>query len=166
MGFGCNDCCCGCADFVDFLDFSLEDLHLYRSTEDNTPRFVPNISRGKVVSVYDGDSLLVAARHDQRGRPALYRVRLAGIDAAELTGHSRTKAERAAAVAARDALRDLVQGKMVSLRGVSLEKYGRVLCSVNLHGTDISQWMLTRRYAVPYDGGTKKAVDWNQMRRV
>ena len=70
-----------------------------------------------------------------------------------------------AAVRARDQLRQLVEGQMVCLHNVRLEKYGRVLAGVTFRGADLSKWMLERNLAVPYDGGTKPAVDWTAVTR-
>ena len=79
--------------------------------------------------VYDGDTLTVAARHARHGTPYLFKVRLAGIDAAEMRGGG--PEEKVAAVAARDALREQVLGKIVTIVPTGeQEKYGRLLASV------------------------------------
>ncbi|KAL1528094.1 hypothetical protein AB1Y20_009459 [Prymnesium parvum] len=143
---GC--CCSGCC--VD-----PEDRLLQECTEENTKMFVPDVARGKVVSVYDGDTLTVAARHARHGTPYLFRVRLAGVDAPEIRGSD--AAGKAAALAARDALREQVLGKMVSIIPMGRpEKYGRLLARVELKGRDMSKWLLEQKLAVPYDGSTKQ----------
>ena len=81
-----------------------EDAQLARCTAKNTPRFVPDVRRGKVTSVYDGDTLTIAARHSQQGPAYLFSVRLEGIDTPEIRGAS-SEGEKRAALAARDALR-------------------------------------------------------------
>ena len=50
----------------------------------NTVPFIPPITRGKVIKVYDGDTLTIASRLP--GNETLYRfsVRLGGIDCPEM----------------------------------------------------------------------------------
>merc|ERR1719231_1697933 len=103
MGSACS---CQC------IEDALEDRRLAKCTQSNTLKFVPDVRRARVVSVYDGDTITVAARH-HKGSPALFKVRLAGIDAPEMRGGS--AAEKQAALAARDFLRDLVLEKHVTL---------------------------------------------------
>ena len=42
-------------------------------------------------------------------------------------------------------------------KNVKTEKYGRLLCDVYLGNQNLNLWMLEQRYAVKYDGGTKKS---------
>jgi endonuclease YncB( thermonuclease family) len=134
----------------------------------NTIPFVPPITRGVVIKVYDGDTITIAARLPYPDSP-LYRfaVRLSGIDSPEIRGKS--PEEKAAAVVARDALSAQVLGRVVELRNTGCEKYGRLLADVYLpeasssaaaHGPQtslhINSWMLENSYAVPYDGGKKE----------
>lgn len=129
----------------------------------DTARFIPPIDVGKVIKVYDGDTITIAAKIPNSNLP-LYRfsVRLAGIDSAEIKGH--TEAEKKAAVVARDALHGLIYGKIITLENVSIEKYGRVLADIYLENLHINQWMLNNNYAVPYDGGKKeRPEEWNDI---
>ena len=137
------------------VDDALEDRRLRACTDKNTEKFLPELRRAKVVSVYDGDTLTIAARHARHGPPYLFKVRLEGIDAPELRGSS--AAEKEAALAARDWLRQQVLGKPVTLENISLEKYGRVLATVKRRGTDLSKLALDEGHAVRYDGGKKPA---------
>jgi endonuclease YncB( thermonuclease family) len=119
----------------------------------DTKPFVLPVTQGKVVKVYDGDTITVAFYMNG----TLYRtnVRLLGIDSPELKGSS--EEEKKMAVAARDALSAKILNEVVELRNTSTEKYGRLLAEVWLDGTNLSVWMLLNNYAVPYGGGTKKA---------
>jgi len=143
MGSGCSTC----------IDDACEDRRLKNCTDKNCRKFVPDVTRCRVVSVYDGDTITVAAREGRRGMPRLFKVRLAGIDAPEIRGGS--GAEKQAAIEARDFLRGNLLNKCVTLSDVKLEKYGRLLATVSHKGNDVSQMLLNRGYAVPYDGGTK-----------
>ena len=127
----------------------------------DTTAFVPPISSGLVIKVYDGDTITVAQRLPYSTSP-LYRfsVRLAGIDSPELT--SSDPAEKRCAQESRDALHTLLFQKTVTLTNTATEKYGRLLADVHLGSLHVNRWMLTNRYAIPYDGGRKKK--WQEVR--
>ncbi len=125
----------------------------------DTTAFVPNIKYAKVIKVYDGDTITVAARllkHDD----TVYRfsVRLRSIDAPEIKGQ--TPYECAQALIARDALKALIYGQIVELRNNGKEKYGRLLADIFLlNGLHVNTWLLEHKYAVRYDGKGPKR-DW------
>ena len=141
---------------VAFSDYLNEDIQY-----NNTVPFVPNIKYGKVVKVYDGDTITIAARYPSTDK-TMYRfsVRLNGIDSPEIKG--KTNAEKELARKSRDMLHDLIYNKVVSLENVKTEKYGRLLADVHFNNTCVNTWMLDNGLAVPYDGGTKTRPDeWN-----
>jgi endonuclease YncB( thermonuclease family) len=124
--------------------------------------FVPPITSGYVIKVYDGDTITIAGRLPYPESP-LYRfsVRLLGIDSPEIKG--KTEKEKEAAHKSQRALEGLVLNKTVLLREISTEKYGRILANVYLV-TDteellVNKWMLANGHAVPYDGKTKQPFD-------
>ena len=133
---------------------------------DDTVPFVVPVSGGEVIKVYDGDTITIAAKMPFKGSP-LYRlpVRLNGIDTPEIKGKSED--EISVAKEARDALSALILHKNVVLKNVSTEKYGRILADVYLDELHINKWLIDQRFAVKYDGGTKKAPEsWVQYRLV
>ena len=130
--------------------------------KDTIPFIIP-ILYGKVIKVYDGDTITIAAVLPIINNNKLYRfsVRLSGIDSPEIKGH--TQREKNAAIVARDALHKLIFGKVIELRNNANEKYGRLLADIYLHTADgsenlihINKWMLDNKYAIPYNGGTKQ----------
>jgi endonuclease YncB( thermonuclease family) len=128
----------------------------------DTVGFVPPIIAGKVIKVYDGDTITIASRlsSDTAGPIYRYSVRLNGIDAPEIKG--KTMREKELAIDARDALHGVIFGKMVHLRNIGTEKYGRLLADVYLNDMHINEWLLTHKYAVEYDGGTKhRPKEWD-----
>jgi micrococcal nuclease len=134
-----------------------EDAHITRCSTSNTPRFIPDVQRGKVTAVYDGDTLTVAARHGRQGIPYRFSVRLSGIDAPEIHGAA-SAGEKRAAIVARDALRTAILGELVTLTVYSFDKYGRLLASLaHDEKGDISNWMLETGHARPYVGGKREA---------
>ena len=139
----------------EIMELDKEFRYLTDIEYNNTIAFIPPIIGGKVVKVYDGDTITVASKLPNMDEP-IYRfsVRLAGIDTPEIKG--KTIHEKELAIVARDALHNLIFGKMVYFKNVSTEKYGRILADVYFEDIHINSWMLQNKYAVPYFGGTKQ----------
>ena len=119
--------------------------------------FIPPITEGQVINVYDGDTITIVSKLPYDASP-LYRfsVRLAGIDCAEIKG--KTEHERELAQEAKCALQKLILNKVVALKNLKTEKYGRVLADVYLGDLHVNNWLLDNNYAVQYSGGKK--TDW------
>jgi len=127
----------------------------------DTAVFTFPIKYGKVIKVYDGDTITIAAKLPNTDGP-IYRfsVRLDGIDTPEIRGKS--EIERELAKHARDALHELIYGKIIELRNVANEKYGRILADVYIGDTNVNQWLIAENFAVLYDGGKKqRPVSWD-----
>ena len=122
----------------------------------DTKPFVPPITGGYVIKVYDGDTITIAAKLPYDESP-LYRfpVRLLGIDSPEMK--SKNKKEQDAAHKYQEALSKLILHKRVTLKNMGTEKYGRILADVYLDDLHLNVWMLEQKLAVAYDGGTKVA---------
>ena len=143
-------------DTIKSLHVDME--HLDQITYGNTVPFVPPITTGKVIKVYDGDTFTLASTLPNMIEP-IYRfsVRLNGIDTPEIKGKSKT--EKELAKKARDALNNLIMNKVITMKNVSTEKYGRILADVYLGDLFVNEWMIKEKYAVSYDGGTKHIPD-------
>jgi len=111
----------------------------------------------RVVSVLDGDTLVVRARLwlDQY---LDVRVRLDGVDAPELRG--RCPAERQLARRARAVVEAAVADAEVALTDIRYGKFARrVVARVSAAGVpDLSRDLLARGLARPYAGGPRP--DW------
>lgn len=140
------------------------DVDMETVTYENVSPFMPEIQIGKVLKVYDGDTITIAARViiDGKEIPRLFRfnVRLNGIDTPEL--RTKNEKEKTRAILARNDLANLILGNIVFLSNVSYDKYGRILADVfTQNRVNVSEWMITKGHAVRYDGGTKnKPDDW------
>lgn len=123
---------------------------------EDTIEFTFPIEGGRVIKVYDGDTITIASKLPFNDSP-LYRlsVRLNGIDTPEIKG--KNEDEKTAAKHARDALATLILNKYVTLKNIQSEKYGRILADVYLGDLYLNEWLIKERYAIKYDGGTKKA---------
>ena len=136
-----------------------EDLPLSIKWKDTTA-FVPPISCGRVIKVYDSDTITVA-NYMPYQNSALYRfsVRINGIDCPEIKTKNPT--EKQCAIIARDTLSDKILNKNVELRNVTLEKYGRILADVIYKGENCGEFLCKKKLAVIYSGGTKQSPeDW------
>ena len=129
---------------------------------EDTQEFTFPIKGGRVIKVYDADTITIASKLPYDESP-LYRlsVRLNGIDTPEMKGKEVSNEEKEAAKAAREFVYNLVFNKFVRLENVESEKYGRILADVYIGDIHLNDLLLKERYAVKYDGGTKrKPVSW------
>ena len=139
----------------------LDIAYLENITYKTTIPFIPPIFYGKVVKVYDGDTITIASKLPYVDSP-IYRfsVRLRNIDSPEIKGKSSN--EKKLAIISRDALSKLIFHKIVRIDNNGTEKYGRLLADVYLEDIHINDWMLKHTYAISYDGGTKQRPnEWN-----
>jgi endonuclease YncB( thermonuclease family) len=141
--------------------------------------FIPPITFAQVIKVYDGDTITIATeleiyrsdtneknqkkeKKEKKEKNDIYRfsVRLKDIDSPEIHGKSTT--EKKLAIDARNALHAKIFGKVVELKNLSYEKYGRLLADVYCDGVHINQWMLEQKFAVLYNGKTKtRPLEWD-----
>lgn len=107
--------------------------------------------RARVVDVYDGDTFTVAF---VQGCTILRRrCRCFGYDSPEL--RTKDRDEKAAAIAARDFLRQTLPTTVIPLQVVGYDKYGRWLVVWYHKGKTLADIMIEARHAVPYDGKRK-----------
>ena len=129
----------------------------YTTNEIPVPFVVP-ITEGKVIKVYDGDTITVQFKLPYK-QSQLYKisVRLNGIDCPELK--TKNEIEKKCSQIAKQKVSDLLLGKTVQFKNVSMEKYGRLLADVYYNDKSVNQWLLDIHLAVNYDGGTKQVPD-------
>ena len=135
------------------------------STYDDVQPFIPVIKTGKVVKVYDGDTITIAARicitETQSTKLFRFNVRLRGIDSPEIK--TKNTNERRLGLESRDKMRSLVMNQIVNLENVDYDKYGRILADIiTKDGVNVSNWMIENGFAVKYGGGTKnRPSEWS-----
>lgn len=134
-------------------------IQLEDATWRNTIPFVPNITYGKIIKCYDGDTCTLAARPYPNEPVFRFSLRLDGIDAPEM--RTKNTNEKEAAKLVQEKLSDLILNKFVNVKVIKSDKYGRLLCTVIYDGINVNGWLLEQNYAVRYHGGTKKSPeDW------
>lgn len=129
---------------------------------EDTQEFTFPIKGGRVIKVYDADTITIASKLPYDESP-LYRlsVRLNGIDTPEMKGKDISVEEKEAAKSAREFVYNLVFNKFVRLENIESEKYGRILADVYIDDIHLNELLIKERYAVKYDGGTKiKPKSW------
>ena len=129
---------------------------------EDTIEFTFPIKGGRVIKVYDADTITIASKLPFDNSP-MYRlsVRLNGIDTPEIKGKGVSDEEKEAAKNARDFVSNLILNKFVRLENIENEKYGRILADVYVGDIHINKLLLEEKYAVKYDGGTKiKPISW------
>ena len=123
----------------------INNNHISKETRNKSKPFIPEITEGAVVKVYDINAItIVSTLPIEDSKYYRFSIRLLGIDSAKTEND-----------AARDALSAKILGKTITLRNVETKKYGRLLANVYLDGECINDWMLKNGHAVPYDGGKK-----------
>lgn len=127
---------------------------------EDTVVFVPPITDGIVIKVYDGDTITIAQKLPYENSPLFrFAIRLNGIDSPEIK--TKHESEKKYAERSRDALHQLIFEKTVTLKNISLEKYGRILADLYYNDIHVNKWLLDNKYAIPYDGTKKK--EWNDV---
>ena len=118
--------------------------------------FYPDIKRGRVIKVYDGDSITIAARVPKLKGRTIYKfnIRLNRIDTPEIKSKNNT--EKAYGLRIRDYLNERIMNKMVNVKIINTDKYGRYLAEIYYKKENINTWLLNKHYAIEYDGGRKK----------
>ena len=130
----------------DEIDDSIEEL-----------TFKNDIKYGKVVSVYDGDTIKVVFLLADK----LYKwnCRLDRVDTPEL--RTRNDLEKELGYSVRDKLREKILNKIVKIKCGEFDKYGRLLTEIYINDNEsVNQWLIDNKMAFEYHGGTKQ--DWGE----
>lgn len=128
-------------------------------------KYVPQIDRGRVVKVYDGDTITIVGYVKNNPELFKFNVRLNNIDCPEMKSkNSKDKTEHKIAVLAQQHVENKILNKIVSLKKVNLDKYGRLLADVYFENELINDSLIKNKLAVKYDGGTKKCPkNWEKF---
>ena len=117
------------------------------------PIFIPPIKEGRVIKVYDGDTIKVV--FPIFNTPYKWNCRVNGVDTPEL--RTRDESEKKNGYYVRDRLREKILNKMVKVKCGEFDKYGRLLADIYIDKLHVNKWLIDRKYAFAYDGGTKKS---------
>jgi len=117
------------------------------------------------INNYDGDTITVSFPSLPTVFGEKLPVRIRGIDTPERKGGN--VCSRKKALDAKNLVHSwLANNECIKLTNVGRDKYFRLLADVsNGAGEDIAKKLLSLKLAVPYDGGTKKQVDWCNIKK-
>lgn len=114
---------------------------------------------GKVVDVYDGDTIKVNILINDTIEK--YNIRLDGYDAPEMRTKNNTEKEYAKV--SRKMMEILVLDKIVKLECKEYDKYGRLLADIYVKNNDkemnINKFMIDKKYGYSYNGKKKDEFD-------
>lgn len=117
----------------------------------------------KYIRNYDADTVTVTIPGVHPLIGDKISVRVLGIDTPEIKG--KTTCEKDKARTAQRLVESLLKNaKHIELQNVDRDKYFRILADVIVDGKSIKDLMIKNNLAYTYDGGTKRMVDWCQMR--
>lgn len=136
-------------------------LHSHKEKEANheleeikdAPYWTPDLHEVKVVKVHDGDTFhVVGNAFEEFGAKGYYKyvVRLRDIDAPELDSTD------GSGKVAQLKLADKILDKIIVLKDIGKDKYGRLLCHAYLEDLNISKWLIDQGLGYEYHGGKKK----------
>lgn len=111
---------------------------------------------GKVVDVYDGDTVQIVFQLCPCVGLVRYSCRLQGYNSAEIK--SKSVDEQNKAIIARNELRHLLLGEVVQFEALGFEKYGRLLVDIKKNDINISDHMINSGFGKPYVGRGVKPV--------
>ena len=142
------------------------DNDVMDATWENTIPYVPSVGAGKVIKVYDGDTITIATKlkSDEnikidKCRVYRFSVRLNGIDTPEMK--SKNENEKYAILAKHFLSKNI--GRNGSVGECKYWRIGRVLADVYHNDVNMNELMITNNYAVAYQGGTKEIPDmWKE----
>ncbi len=153
----CISCICSCIS----SEYKEREI-LGKCTNENTPslNFDGKKHFGKVVDIYDADTITVALYF--HGVAYKIKCRLARIDSAEI--RTKNKEEKIHAIAGKKYLSDLILDRIIYIHCGKWDKYGRLLVDLYFikDGDQcINDMIVEENYAYYYDGKKKrKFVEW------
>ena len=107
------------------------------------------------VRIVDGDTFIA---NIERGYPRIVThnigIRIAGIDTPELKD-KRPQVRKLAYQAKAFAKERLSSARHIELRNLTKGKYFRIIADVYIDGKNLSQELLSKHYATPYNGSKK-----------
>ena len=113
---------------------------------------------GKVVDVYDGDTVKIVFPLSEKEPDRLYKwnCRLINVDTPEI--RTKNLKEKEFGKLVRNKLREKILEKLVYINCMDFDKYGRLLVEIFEYceyKNSINNWLINNEYAKIYHGGKK-----------
>ena len=130
--------------------------------------FQSNKYIGKVVDVYDGDTITIGFL--LYSNPIKMKVRLSRIDTPEtklLKNNENCELHKKCGLLVRNHLRNMIQDKIVTIcTNNTNDKYGRILGEVSFNNINVSDYLLNNGFAKPYYGKKKESFSENDLNKI
>lgn len=107
----------------------------------------------KLVSVYDGDTLVVDIQNWPEIIGRRIPIRIRGIDTPEL--HDESAKVKALAVQAKEFSKEKLGRSQIRIQNLDRDKYFRIVADVYVDGQNLGDALIKNGLAKPYDGGKK-----------
>jgi endonuclease YncB( thermonuclease family) len=126
---------------------------------ENTPTYTLSGKRcrGKILKVYDGDTLWIALPFPEN-QIFKYKARLFGYDSPEMKP-SKDDSDRKEiinrAILAKKRLEELTHEGVLDIELLEYDKYGRILIKIYKNGVCLNDQMVKEGFGKPYFGGRK-----------
>ena len=91
-------------------------------------------------------------------------IRVNGVDTPEIRTKNQCEKKKAV-IAKKYAQTFLKNAKVINLENIQRGKYFRIVADVIIDGKSLTEMLLVKGLAYPYDGGTKRKVDWCKTTR-
>jgi micrococcal nuclease len=140
-----------------------DDQRLEALTQETCAKCLPATenAKAKILKVLDGDTVVVGFFRQET--PLKISARINGIDTPEI--HSKDLVQKRMAIAAKERLEKVTLGRIATLKHIETEKYGRLLCDLEIEGGPVSirEYMLEDRSLThEYFGDTKQKWSFTQ----
>lgn len=127
--------------------------------------FDGKVIKARVVEVYDGDTITIVFYYN--GEAQKHRLRMYGYDAPEMRPPkvmSNRDLHIAAAKHVREQLENKIYDKIVYIKMMKEEKYGRLMGTVYVsetldEKTNVNKWIIDKGLGKKYEGGKKEQFD-------
>ncbi len=108
---------------------------------------------------YDADTITVnvPGLHPLLGEKIS--IRVSGIDTPEMRTKNQCEKEKAK-IAKKWVKKVLTSAKRIDLKNIQRGKYFRIVADVYVDGVNLTHILLDKGMGYPYDGGTKKKINW------
>lgn len=113
----------------------------------------PRLEFQRVVDVYDGDTIKVDFLCNEPLVCTSMPIRLRGVDTPEIRGEC--QAEKAAAIAARNFTKRVLNEGTITISNMDRGKYFRIVADVYVDGSSLAQMLIDAGHGRAYDGGRR-----------
>lgn len=108
----------------------------------------------KYIDNYDGDTIyfeIFTSKNRNEEITLKKKIRLNGVDTKEMKG--KNKKNKKKAKLAKNFIKDkLLKAKQIDLLSCKIEKYGRMLCDINVDNKDLSTLLIKNNFGIKYTG--------------